>query len=190
MKTILIPALLSSAGVIAALWPASALADGEEPNCDEEAMQRSAPPSRGATMTPRIVVSAPPRDVATFEERKPNAALITGGAVMFGLSYGGSVIVGAVSDNKADQHLFVPVAGPFMNLATRSCPEGMSCPGEPANKVLLAADGLLQAAGVLQIIGGFVFPEKTTITRSVSKGVRITPTFGKNGVGVSASGSF
>lgn len=186
MKPILIPALVS-VPIIAALWPASALAnDVPSQYEDNDTPQAASPPSS----TPRIIVASPPRDVATFEEKRPNAALITGGSLMFGMSYGASVIVGALSENKADQHLFIPVVGPFMNLANRSCPEGASCPNEPTNKVLLATDGLLQVAGVLQIAGGFLFPEKTTVTRSVSKGVRITPTFGRHGVGVSASGSF
>lgn len=191
MKPIVIRALAaSSAAIMASLSPLAALAD-EPPGCDEQQPPIAAPPPEGArSIIPKVIVGVPPRDVATFEETSPNSALIGSGALMFGLAYGGSVIVGAASDNKADQHLLIPVAGPWMNIANRSCPENGNCPNETANKVLLAADGIFQAAGVLQILGGFLFPQKTTVTRSVSTGVRVSPRVGPGSLGISASGAF
>ncbi len=135
-----------------------------------------------------VVAPTPPRDVVVVEERSPNAGLIGGGVIMFGLSYGTSVLVGASSDREGDQHLFVPVAGPWMDLANRGPCPSTGCGNEVANKVLLVTSGLFQAAGVLQILGGFLFPETRTVTRTV--GVQIAPTAGPTGIGIAAHGVF
>jgi hypothetical protein len=142
---------------------------------------------------PRATHGAPMRDVITYQEKEPNSALIGSGALMFGLSYGGSVFAAAISDRPSDNHLYIPVVGPWMDLTNR----GNDCAGiercgvnETANKVLLATDGIFQAAGVLQIIGGFLAPETRTVTRTAKPGVHFSPTGGMGSVGLSAYGAF
>src|SRR5689334_5047749 len=49
----------------------------------------------------------PPVDVVTIEEKVPNTGLISSGALMFGLPYVGSVIVGAASDRRSDRQLYI-----------------------------------------------------------------------------------
>ena len=138
---------------------------------------------------PSVVMATPSRGVVTYEEKNPNSALIGSGSLMFGLSYGGSVIVAAMSDREGDQHLYIPVAGPWMDLTSRGDCRGPDCGvNETANKFLLVANGIFQSVGVLQIAGGFLFPETRTITRAAK--LRITPNVGKGMVGLTASGSF
>src|SRR5262249_9042189 len=147
------------------------------------------PPAARPTLRP----PAPPqRYTVTWQEVRPNADLIGGGIAMLGLTYGASIIVGAASDRQSDQFLYVPVAGPWMALANREPCYGPCRPGETFNQVLLVADGLLQGAGVLQILGGFLFPEVRTVTRvaEVPKGVHIAPQVGLHSVGISAYGAF
>jgi hypothetical protein len=144
----------------------------------------SAPGSSTTYVTP----VAPTRDVITFQEKVPNAGLITGGAIMFGIPYATSVIVAASSDRAGDKHLFIPLAGPWMDLADRGRCRGFSCDNETSNQVLLVVDGILQGVGALQIVSGFIFPSTKTVTRTV--GVHVTPTGGRSSVGLAAYGSF
>jgi hypothetical protein len=142
------------------------------------------------TMHPPVAVTTvPTRDVITYEESTPNGGLIAGGLVMFGLSYVPSVIIGAASGRAADQNLYIPVAGPWIDLANRDkeCP-GNHCIGDTANKVLLVTGGVFQGVGVMQVLGGFLFPTTRVVTRAAS--VQFRPTAGLHEVGISAQGSF
>lgn len=145
-------------------------------------------PSTSPSMT-HPVRPGMPRDVITYEESMPNGALIGSGLTMFGFSYIPSVVVAAASQRPGDDSLYVPVAGPWMNLANRdkACPSG-HCPGDAVNKVLLVADGVFQSLGALQVLGGFLFPTTRTVTQVA--GVHVLPSVGINQVGLSASGSF
>jgi|HubBroStandDraft_6_1064221.scaffolds.fasta_scaffold1518781_2 hypothetical protein len=76
-----------------------------------------------------------------------------------------------------------------MDLATRSPCMTPGCGNDAGNKVLLVADGLLQMAGVLQILGGFIFPQTTTVTRTAT-GLQVSPTAGLHSFGLTAHGAF
>jgi hypothetical protein len=52
------------------------------------------------------------------------------------------------------------------------------------------ADGVFQGAGMAQIVAGFLFPEKRTVTRSAERGVHVSPTAGLGSVGITAYGAF
>lgn len=142
--------------------------------------------SQGSTTLP---AAGAPRDVITYEERMPNGALIGSGLVMFGASYLPSVIVAAESGRPGDTSLYVPVAGPWMNLANRDsqCPNER-CVNDMPNKVLLVADGLFQGFGALQVLGGFLFPTTRTVTQTAN--VQVLPNVGSSHVGITAVGSF
>lgn len=139
-----------------------------------------------------VVVPEPPQEVITWQERVPNGNLVAGGILTLGLSYGTSVVVGATSDRASDQFLFVPVAGPWMDLASRDCRSAPCDVNEGGNQVLLMASGIVQAAGVLEIAAGFLLPVTRTVTRvaGVPKGVHVTPTAGPSSVGLAAYGAF
>lgn len=91
----------------------------------------------------------------------PNRALLHSGIWTLGLSYVPALVVAIESSEGADKNLYVPVAGPWIDLANRDCP---SCEHETANKALLITDGIFQGIGALQLVGSFLFVE----TRSVA----------------------
>jgi hypothetical protein len=59
----------------------------------------------------------------------PNRELLHGGILALGVPYVASVVVAATSDRPEDKHLYIPVAGPWMDLANRS---GCGNAGEPS----------------------------------------------------------
>lgn len=136
----------------------------------------------------------------TRAETRPNRTLIGSGIVTLGLTYGTSVIVGAQSDHDGDKQLFIPVAGPWLDLTSRGgCPVDTGCGTETAYKALLVGDGILQALGALDIVAGFVMPETVTTSAKVSTDrsvavfrptLRFSPTTVAGGYGVAAVGTF
>lgn len=144
----------------------------------------------GSRATSRLPGPARPHDVITYEESMPNGSLIGSGLTMFAFSYVPSMVVAASSSRAVDNStLYVPVAGPWMNLARRDrdCPNGR-CMGDTPNKVLLVVDGVFQGIGVLQVLGGFLFPTTRTVTQTA--GVHVLPSVGMHQVGLTAVGAF
>jgi hypothetical protein len=126
----------------------------------------------------------------------PNPYLLTTGLVLWGVPYTTSVVVAAQSSNSADQHLYVPIVGPWIDLGQRGgCPiANNSCNTETTNKVLLGVDGVFQAIGTLEVIWGFLRPEHrevTTVaaTRYTPK-MTFTPASIASGYGLAAVGQF
>jgi hypothetical protein len=127
----------------------------------------------------------------------PNRALIGTGIITFGLAYVPAVVIAGESSLPADHHLFVPVAGPWINIANRPrCGEGnIACDTETTNKVLLVVDGVFQGLGVLTTLAGFVTPERVVTTTPVTgkaqgPTIHFAPTPMGSGVGAAAFGSF
>lgn len=125
-----------------------------------------------------------------------NAPVFTTGAVIFGASYGASVIAAsAASDDNRERgfdRLYIPLAGPWLALSERGdCPIASSaCDSETTTKVLLVADGILQAAGVLAMIDAVIEPSRRLVRVRDTK-VRITPaTVGRGGSGFAVWGRF
>ena len=157
--------------------------------------------TRGTTAQPAaspvVVAPAPgygPRDTVLEDRLVPNTELIAGGALLLGVTYGTSVVVAATSDRDADDSLYVPIAGPWINLAERGgCDSRFDdCTAETLNKVLLVADGIFQGVGALQIVGGFVFPKRQVVlARTASKpSVHVAPMLGASRIGLGAAGRF
>ncbi len=95
----------------------------------------------------------------------PNRPLLHSGIWILGLSYVPAVIVAAESNREGDKRLYIPVAGPWLDLASRSnCPSNVGCSNETSNKVFIVIDGVFQALGAFNIVGAFVFPETRTVT--------------------------
>jgi hypothetical protein len=121
--------------------------------------------------------------------------MLVSGLATFGVSYGAAALVAASSDLDADHRLFVPIAGPWMALSDRGgCGPGTprSCNAATTNQVLIIGDGVFQALGALLVVESFLNPETITTTRASSEPpqIRLAPTFGANGYGLSAIGSF
>jgi hypothetical protein len=175
-----------------------------------------APPTTQTTITappppppPTVIVQQPAPVVGTAttssgavrrEEREegymPNRYLLTTGLILWGVPYLTGVVVAAQSSNSADQHLYVPIVGPWVDLGQRgSCPVSSNdCNTETTNKVLLGVDGVLQAVGTLEVVWGFLRPEHrevTTIaaTRYTPK-IALSPARLGTGYGLSAFAEF
>jgi hypothetical protein len=150
--------------------------------------------SRQPAEPPVVVIPAvPERTVVTDEETRMNTELIGSGLVVFGLSYGTAVVVAATSDNEHDQRLYVPVIGPWLDLADRgSCPvDSTSCDSETRNKILLVIDGVFQAGGITAAIVGVFTPHRTRVTSTVQRGVKILPvSMGRGSPGIGVIGRF
>lgn len=147
------------------------------------------------TAPPAYYMQQQPRDIVTYQEQRPNVGLITTGIVTLGLSYGASTIVAATSRNPADQRLYIPVAGPWMNLAEREPCQGRACGREGTYKALLVANGIFQGLGALEILGGLMTTETRTVAvrrrTANTPSVRISPArLGQGAYGISASGTF
>jgi hypothetical protein len=161
------------------------------------------------TQTPQTVVTQPAQPaqpsqqtniVAAGPEREravstgPNATLLTNGLFTFGIPYGISVVVAAESSRDGDKNLFVPIAGPWIAYASEgSCPASeVSCGRTTGTKVLLAADGILQAIGAVELVAAFLVPASTTTVASKSEPrVMFAPSrVGPSGYGLAAAGTF
>jgi hypothetical protein len=120
-----------------------------------------------------------------------NAPIFMSGALVFAASYAASVIVAANDGDRGNNRLYVPVVGPWLALSDRgSCDiTKASCDHETTAKVLLVADGVFQAAGLLAMFDGILQPTThRVVTRTVKLDTRprVTPTLvhGEPGIGV------
>lgn len=130
-------------------------------------------------------------DPATTRRTVPNVPILVTGAVLLGGSYGASAIVAAASDRSADDKLFYPVVGPWMDLDKRDC--GLdSCKSKTRDQVLLIGDGVLQGLGALGVVLSLVIPERTTRQWYLIGNERLTlaPRFSPQITGFSAVGRF
>ncbi|HVY45213.1 MAG TPA: hypothetical protein VHB21_05000 [Minicystis sp.] len=94
-------------------------------------------------------------------ETRPTKSYLLGGASLFGASYLVSAVIAAtvVAARQPDASrvapLAIPVAGPFVTLATAHA-------GVPGG-VVLAVDGIAQTAGAILFVSGFYIPEKVLV---------------------------
>ena len=137
--------------------------------------------------SPVVIVNPPPAPVrATLITRDPetyevtdawNAPVFATGAIVFAGSYGASAVVAATSNHVGADRLYVPVAGPWLALNDwGNCPINQPrCDENTTEKVLLVADGVFQAAGVITMLTGLLSPSTHTVhaQRTV---VKVTPT--------------
>jgi hypothetical protein len=137
-----------------------------------------------------------PSRPSTSAQAGPNSDLIGVGIFTIALPYFASVGVAMGSD--LDRDLYIPVAGPWLDLAHRP-----DCGGyrmaqcndmEPFYKVLLIEDGILQGIGALEVLAGLASssPHRPTETARASKPtLRVAPTVvGRTGYGIGAVGTF
>jgi hypothetical protein len=142
-----------------------------------------------------VVESSPPAAAVESSEVLPNRSLLRSGVFTLGASYVPALVVAIESDHPADDHLYAPVVGPWLDLSNRGDCDG-DCDGETVNKVLLVTDGVFQGIGALQILGSFIFPESraaATIVGSDGKpavSFRVMPTKIARGSGLVAFGEF
>jgi hypothetical protein len=140
---------------------------------------------------PVVVVNPDPAPRTTVVEQEPegyevydqwNAPMFATGAVVFAGSYGASAIVASQSDHAGADRLYVPVVGPWLALNDwGDCPiEQPRCDQNTTDKVLLVADGVFQAAGLVTMVSSLLSPTHHTVyggrvAKDETK-TRVTPT--------------
>lgn len=138
-----------------------------------------------------VVVVPPPQEPArtTIIQQQPesyevvdqwNAPVFATGALVFAGTYGASAIVAASSDHPGADRLYVPVVGPWLALNDwGDCPiDEPRCDTNTTNKVLLVADGVFQAGGVITMITGLLSPTTHTVYQRTADATKakLTPT--------------
>jgi hypothetical protein len=88
--------------------------------------------------------------------------MLIAGAAAVALPYLAGVIVAAQSDLPQDNRLYIPVVGPWLDLAQRPCSfSGCATTGDKVASSFLIASGVAQGGGVLIALASLVTPEKT-----------------------------
>lgn len=140
-------------------------------------------------------------DRVTYETR-PNRPMLITGLGIFGATYATSVIVGAASDRPADDKLFIPLVGPWLDLADRPCGLGDCGSREDWNQAMLIGSGVLQGVGVGLALVSLVVPEHHETTRLSGQAkakavadankpkVNVLPVSVRSGGGIGATGTF
>jgi hypothetical protein len=175
-----------AAALAATVWSASAAAQDtevivttpESPASAPVIVNQAPPPAPVYVAPPPVVVREPASqrgDVVLDTDYSPNKGLLVTGAFIFGATYTASIIAAARSDRDANKKLYIPLVGPWMDLADRrdGRPDSDT---ETTEKAFLVADGILQGIGTLQIISAFAFPTRTVEVEAA--GVKVSPTFG------------
>jgi hypothetical protein len=133
---------------------------------------------------------------------RPNRPLLITGASIFAATYGATVITAAASSTDSDDDLYIPVAGPWINLADRDCGFGDCGNQEDWENALIIGSGIAQGAGVALALASLFIPEhkeaKTYATKSPhvrsaensKASVRVLPVSMRAGGGVGAMGQF
>jgi hypothetical protein len=183
----------------AALIPATAFAQPADPYAPPAQAPATTStttvvtPAQPPAQQPPVVVVNPepqPQPRAVVLEQNPetytvtdswNAPVFATGALVFAGSYGGSAVVAASSDHVGADRLYVPIAGPWLALNDwGDCPiEEPRCDKNTTDKVLLVADGVFQAAGVVTMLTGLLAPSSHTVVgspRTAKTEVKVTPT--------------
>jgi len=123
-----------------------------------------------------------------------NAPVFTTGALVFAATYGASVITAASSDDsRGNNRLYVPLVGPWLALNDRgSCDVTNSkCDHETTAKVLLVADGVFQAAGVIAMLDGVFQPSSHRVaarTAKIDTKIHVRPAVAQSTTGLVVSG--
>ena len=98
--------------------------------------------------------------------------LFATGGLTFLAAYVPSFIVALSSDHDDDKWLYLPVAGPFVDLATRGCgdgPELPTCGSTSWETGALIASGAVQAIGAAMVVGSFFTTSRRMSTGAVDK---------------------
>lgn len=209
MRTLRIP-VATMISVVALFCASTSFADDEDETetasattpvaAPPPARPVAAPPQVGTTQTtaaPYAVVSGD-RTTERTVERRPNRTLLSTGAGIFVLSYGSSVVAGAVSDRDEDKRLFIPVVGPWMDLANRDCGPANPCgANEDVAKAMLVTSGVVQGAGLLLALSSLIIPESESVSertsakaKVVKPEVKVAPVSFAAGAGLGAVGRF
>lgn len=127
-----------------------------------------------------------------------DAPVLMTGAILFLGSYGASLVVAASTERDDPDpgldRLYVPVLGPWLALAGGDCPfEDPACDAGRTATLLLVADGVVQAAGVVTMVSGLVRPTARRVgvqAARTDRAVQVVPTATPGGGGLHVLGRF
>ena len=124
-----------------------------------------------------------------------NGALIGAGLFVLASSYLPAIAVAESSNTKPDDHLYVPIAGPWLDLVHRPSCNATDCSAEFGNRALIATDGLLQGLGAFMTLVGLLAIDEdsgTPVAKNTEKTtVHLSPAqLGSGSYGVRAFGTF
>ncbi len=145
-------------------------------------------------------VRAPPTSPDTPQPivyRHPNSGFLGKGFFALLGAYFPSMIVAVVNDNSYDRRLYIPVFGPWLDLADRPGCGGAgqsTCGAETGYKAFLVLSGAVQGGGAALIVLGLALPERRLPApppKTESMIVHVLPAaMGRGGYGMSAFGTF
>lgn len=188
----------AAASALALCWAGTSRADDTtvvapapaQPAPQPVVVQQPAPAAQ--TTTTSASYAPPPQGQEMYAEKstehRPNRTLMSTGVGLFVISYGASVVAGAVSPRDEDKNLFIPVAGPWMDLGQRG-----NINNDSVAKGMLITSGIVQGAGVLLGLSSLVIPESDTTVekrQSAKAEVHVLPVSFGDGAGVGAIGRF
>ena len=156
--------------------------------------------SRFGGLGPRAILDgrrAPSARARLGRTRRHQPTLLGSGVGTFVVGYAPSVVVGIVGDHKGDDNLFIPVVGPWLNLGKRDCSGATvltsngpyelasrsNCGTSDIERAALIASGVVQGAGVLQMLGSLFVPQRRVDVVVGSRGpsFSVTPTYFRGG---------
>lgn len=154
--------------LLACGWATSARADDQHKQHSETKHKTKDATGATETKTSTTTTTSSDLDVAPAgaERREamtsgPNRTLLVTGGAVFAGSYLTSGIIGSVNDRDADKRLWIPVVGPWADLADRQCDQ-RPCDHKFWSATLLVASGVLQAGGLATALASFFVPESET----------------------------
>ena len=145
----------------------------------------AAPEPESSTL--RVLEAGAPAPDGYEAKRQTRSDLIVAGASLAGSMYGTSVMVAAAcaafscAARGSARPLFVPLVGPFVQMAWTE---------KPVGNVFLAIDGLAQLAGVGMIVGAVVFRREVLVPIAGHARVTLVPVVGAGRSGLSLVGVF
>jgi hypothetical protein len=114
----------------------------------------------------------------------PNRPLLLTSTLIFTAAYVPAVLTAAFSEEDTTDNLYIPVAGPWLELSQEEATTG--------NKALLGISGVFQGLGALGMLTSLMVPERRTSRWYLlgTKRLAISPATSPRAYGVSASGRF
>jgi hypothetical protein len=169
-------------------------ARAEEPAAEPQPIAELDPATSDVLLAQAVEVEGPDTTIATggdpvyvdTAERRtlPNRPLLGTSALTFTAAYLPAVITAAVNDDDTSDNLFIPIAGPWMEIARDE--------NSPGNKALLAISGTFQGLGALGLVGSLFIPESRTSNWYLmgNRKVNVTPVATRDTYMLGAHGRF
>lgn len=145
--------------------------------------------SAAAPMPPPTVAAPPPGESTTvYQQHRPNTPLLVTGGVLLAATYATTAALSGANGPVADRDLYIPIAGPWINLADRDT----NRENNTRDTVLIAGSGVLQGIGALMLVTSFFVPERVPAARISAGNVKmqVSPQASMGGGGVGAVGTF